>query len=61
MRYFIRFLLLIVLFFFVLVPMWNLCGTGENALSTEEGIFAMIEIVVAGTIVFAGWKISDLF
>lgn len=55
MRFFIKLVLIAATIFFIVLPLWNLAGSGENMLSDEEGLVELGKLVIGLVVVCPGW------
>lgn len=61
MRWLIRvvgkIILIVLTVFLVILPMWNLSGTGANVLPDAEGIAELIKLIIGCAFVIPAWWI----
>jgi len=55
MRFFIKLVLIAATIFFIVLPLWNLSGSGENVLPDEEGFVELGKLVIGLVVVCPGW------
>lgn len=55
MRFLAKIALIALTIFLIIIPLWNLAGTGENVLPDEEGFIEMAKLGLGIVIVCPGW------